>query len=142
MTTTFLDFNSKASDAMVRMAASPDGDDIAELAIHFAALCDPFVVGLQVKVWAVGPNTGEATEGTYGTVRDLATLTFTDTAGSIVKVTLVGPSPDIFEGDARTVDPTDVLVADFISFALSALKSPAGLDLAEYVSGVRWYFNP
>lgn len=73
------------------------------------------------------------TAAVYQSVQDAAILSFQDSAGSIVKITLPAPQLGIFAADLQTVDPTQI--ASLIAAVIAHVLSNAGLPVVSYLGG-------
>lgn len=93
------------------------------------------------EIYLVGPTVVTGGPGDYPTNRDMATLRFLNEAGDKVPITLSGPDSTIFLADNETIDPNDVLVAEFITWAIANAVDANGLTLVSYSDGNRWYFS-
>jgi hypothetical protein len=89
--------------------------------------------------------------GNYLTIEDKAVLVFQDTAGAVHRYQLPAPLESIFFADQETVDPTQVVVSQFIADMVHAtfnsitpqtatlhpVEGADGTPLLKYVGGYR-----
>jgi hypothetical protein len=75
------------------------------------------------------------TAAVYQTIYDVAQLTFTTAAGSLVTYNVYAPVSSLFLADQETVDP--VAAAALITAALATLEDSAGNAVSAYISGIR-----
>jgi len=82
------------------------------------------------EIYSASPTTSE-----YPTVRVMAVLNFIDGTGSRARLYIPSPQSGIFLSDARTVDPTNALIAAIITAAVGSLLSGAGNTVTAFTGG-------